>query len=108
MIPFIINKHLQDVFNVPLVIQVTDDEKFFWKDMSLEEATRLGKENIKDIIAMGFDITKVKKNTCLHVIFCVCFCFFFGLLVCCLYFCKKKKNQKIHENIRNNGRLSYF
>jgi len=58
MIPFIINKHLQDVFKVPLVIQITDDEKFFWKDFSLERAHYLARENAKDIIAMGFDLNR--------------------------------------------------
>ena len=58
MIPFIINKHLQDAFNVPLVIQITDDEKFFWKNLTLKEAIRLGRENAKDIIAFGFDVKK--------------------------------------------------
>lgn len=47
------------MFNVPLVIQLTDDEKFLWKDLKLEEAKRLSVENAKDIIACGFD----KKNT---------------------------------------------
>jgi len=37
------------------VIQLTDDEKFLWKDMALEECERLGRENAKDIIACGFD-----------------------------------------------------
>lgn len=49
---------LQDAFDVPLVIQMTDDEKFLWKDLSLEEAHRLTYENAKDIIACGFDINK--------------------------------------------------
>ena len=49
---------LQDTFDVPLVIQMTDDEKFLWKDMSFEESQKLSIENAKDIIAMGFDINK--------------------------------------------------
>jgi len=49
---------LQDVFDVPLVIQMTDDEKFLWKDLTVEEANRLAYENAKDIIACGFDINK--------------------------------------------------
>ena len=49
---------LQDTFDVPLVIQMTDDEKFLWKDMSFEESQKLAIENAKDIIAMGFDINK--------------------------------------------------
>lgn len=46
------------MFNVPLVIQMTDDEKFLWKDLQLEEAHRLAYENAKDIIACGFDFRK--------------------------------------------------
>ena len=43
---------------MPLVFQMTDDEKFLWKDLSLEEAHRLAAENAKDIIACGFDVKK--------------------------------------------------
>ena len=49
---------LQDVFNVPLVIQMTDDEKFLWKDLTPEETNQMAHENAKDIIACGFDIEK--------------------------------------------------
>lgn len=52
-------KYLQDAFDVPLVIQLTDDEKFLFKeDLSLEEVHRLAFENTKDIIACGFDPDK--------------------------------------------------
>ena len=51
-------RYLQDSFDVPLVIQMTDDEKFLWKDLQLEEAHRLAYENAKDIIACGFDENK--------------------------------------------------
>ena len=51
-------RYLQDVFDVPLVVQLTDDEKFLWKDLGLEEANRLAHENAKDIIACGFDVNK--------------------------------------------------
>ena len=37
---------------------MTDDEKFLWKDLPLEECHRLAFENAKDIIACGFDITR--------------------------------------------------
>jgi len=42
------------------VIQITDDEKFFYKDSvkDLDYAYDLARENIKDIIAFGFDIKK--------------------------------------------------
>jgi tryptophanyl-tRNA synthetase len=49
---------LQDAFKVPLVIQLTDDEKFLWKNLSAEECKRLARENAKDIIACGFDVQR--------------------------------------------------
>ncbi|KAK3591146.1 hypothetical protein CHS0354_040213 [Potamilus streckersoni] len=58
LVPFIFTKWLQDTFDVPLVVQMTDDEKFLWKDLTLDEANRLAHENAKDIIACGFDIKK--------------------------------------------------
>lgn len=58
LIPFMFTKWLQDVFNVPLVIQLTDDEKFFFKDLKMEDCQRLAVENTKDIIALGFDVNK--------------------------------------------------
>ncbi|XP_022649339.1 tryptophan--tRNA ligase, cytoplasmic-like isoform X2 [Varroa destructor] len=58
LIPFIFTKWLQEVFEVPLVIQLTDDEKFYWKDLTVEQTTQMAKENMKDIIACGFDPDK--------------------------------------------------
>ncbi|XP_010607420.1 tryptophan--tRNA ligase, cytoplasmic [Fukomys damarensis] len=58
LIPFIFTKWLQDVFNVPLVVQMSDDEKYLWKDLTLEQAYSYTLENAKDIIACGFDINK--------------------------------------------------
>ena len=58
MIPFLFTKWLQDAFDVPLVIQLTDDEKYLWKGLDIDEAERLALENIKDIIACGFDVNK--------------------------------------------------
>ncbi|XP_053380677.1 tryptophan--tRNA ligase, cytoplasmic-like [Mercenaria mercenaria] len=56
---FIFTKWLQDTFDVPLVIQLSDYETFLVKDnMPLEEANRLAHENAKDIIAFGFDVKK--------------------------------------------------
>jgi tryptophanyl-tRNA synthetase len=51
-------KYLQDAFNVPLVVQMTDDEKFLWKNLTLEECRKYTAENAKDIIAVGLDINK--------------------------------------------------
>lgn len=58
LVPFMFTKYLQDAFNVPLVIQMTDDEKFFWKNLSLSQTYELTKQNVKDIIAVGFDVNK--------------------------------------------------
>lgn len=58
LIPFIFTKWLQDAFDVPLVIELTDDEKFFWKDLTLDETHQLAVENSRDIIAVGFDPKK--------------------------------------------------
>lgn len=49
---------LQEALNVPLVIQLTDDEKMLWKDLTVEQSMQLARENAKDIIAIGFDVNK--------------------------------------------------
>lgn len=56
--PFFPIRWLQDVFDIPLVIQLTDDEKYLWKDLTIEECHRFAVENAKDIIACGFDVNK--------------------------------------------------
>ncbi|GJU80574.1 tryptophan--tRNA ligase, cytoplasmic [Tanacetum coccineum] len=56
LVPFMFTNYLQDAFKVPLVIQLTDDEKCMWKNLSVEESERLACENAKDIIACGFDV----------------------------------------------------
>jgi len=58
LIPFFFCKYLQDAFDVPLIIQMTDDEKYLWRDMTLENAHQMAIENMKDIIAVGFDPEK--------------------------------------------------
>lgn len=40
------------------MIQLTDDEKFLWKDLKVEEANKIAYDNAKDIIAIGFDVEK--------------------------------------------------
>ncbi|ORZ40876.1 hypothetical protein BCR44DRAFT_34783 [Catenaria anguillulae PL171] len=58
-IPFMFCKWLQDVFDVPIVIQLTDDEKFLFKqDLTVEQCFKFAQENAKDIIACGFDLNK--------------------------------------------------
>lgn len=55
MIPFVFTAWLQKVFNCPLVIQLTDDEKFLFKQgLSLEDTYKFTMDNAKDVIAVGF------------------------------------------------------
>ena len=38
---FLVSHVILQTFDVPLVIQLTDDEKFLWKDLKQEECMRL-------------------------------------------------------------------
>ncbi|KAF8319420.1 tryptophanyl-tRNA synthetase [Clavulina sp. PMI_390] len=59
LIPFMFTKWLQDVFDVPLVIQLTDDEKFLFKhDLKPEDVQKFARENAKDIISCGFRLDR--------------------------------------------------
>ena len=58
LIPFMFTKWLQEVFDCYLVIQLSDDEKFYFKNNSFKEIYKLGRENAKDIIAVGFNPLK--------------------------------------------------
>lgn len=54
-----VNRYLQDVFDVPLIIMLTDDEKFFHSQkLTLKETRRFAIQNAMDIIAVGFDVKK--------------------------------------------------
>ncbi|KAI9317246.1 hypothetical protein BX666DRAFT_1858040 [Dichotomocladium elegans] len=59
MVPFVFCQWLQEVFDVPIVIQLTDDEKFLFKqNLTIEKAHQFSVENAKDIIACGFNPEK--------------------------------------------------
>ncbi|KAG0345797.1 DEAH-box ATP-dependent RNA helicase prp22 [Podila humilis] len=59
MIPFLFCQYLQDIFDCPLVIQLTDDEKFLFKpNLKLEECIMFSRQNARDIIACGFNPKK--------------------------------------------------
>lgn len=58
LIPFMFTKYLQDAFKCPLVIQIADDEKYYFRCKEyteFEKIYKLGFENAKEIIACGFD-----------------------------------------------------
>ncbi|WFD35804.1 tryptophan--tRNA ligase [Malassezia cuniculi] len=59
LIPFLFTKWLQDVFDVPLVIQLTDDEKFLFKNnLKIEQVQQFARDNARDIVACGFKLDK--------------------------------------------------
>ncbi|KAL2177942.1 uncharacterized protein P884DRAFT_222456 [Thermothelomyces heterothallicus CBS 202.75] len=58
-IPFEFTKWLQDTFDVPLIIMMTDDEKYLFSEKkTIEEVQGYCTNNAKDIIAIGFDPAK--------------------------------------------------
>ena len=59
LVPWIFTKWLQDVFDVELYFQMTDDEKFlFNQNLSFKETQDFAYENAKDVMAVGFDPKK--------------------------------------------------
>ena len=59
LVPWIFTKWLQDIFDVELYFQITDDEKFlFNQNMPFDETRDFAYENAKDVLAVGFDPKK--------------------------------------------------
>ncbi|MAG45474.1 tryptophan--tRNA ligase [Candidatus Pacearchaeota archaeon] len=59
--PWIFTKWLQDKFNVELLFQFPDEEKFLFKQkLSFEEGQKYLQDNMLDVIATGFDPKKTK------------------------------------------------
>ena len=55
LVPFEFTKYLQGALGCIVVIQMSDDEKFYFKGGDLDNYRRLARENAKDIISVGFD-----------------------------------------------------
>jgi tryptophanyl-tRNA synthetase len=61
LMPWLFTKYLQDKFDVKLIFQITDDEKFLFSDSKdLKTINKITFENVLDIIAIGFDPNKTK------------------------------------------------
>src|SRR3989344_488534 len=59
LIPFLAAKSLQEEFNCKVFIPISDDEKFFVKeDLNFNKVLEYSKENILDIIALGFKVNE--------------------------------------------------
>ncbi|MEK6849960.1 MAG: tryptophan--tRNA ligase [Nanoarchaeota archaeon] len=55
LVPFLVAKSLQDEFDCEVFIPISDDEKFFIKDdLSFDDSIKFSKDNIIDLIALGF------------------------------------------------------
>lgn len=65
LVPLLFTKYLQESFDAPLVFQMTDDEKFLFKSLSLDDTNQYAIDNAKDILALGFDVdrTFIFQNT---------------------------------------------
>jgi tryptophanyl-tRNA synthetase len=56
LMAFRLSQWVQERFRVPMYIQITDDEKFWFRPGQTREETRSwGMENLLDILAVGFD-----------------------------------------------------
>jgi len=59
LVPWMFTKWLQDVFDVELWFQFPDEEKFLFRnDLTLEDTGKYLHENMRDVIALGFDPKK--------------------------------------------------
>ena len=59
LVPWIFTKWLQDKFDVELYFQMSDEEKFLFKEnLTLEATNKLAYDNALDVIALGFDSKK--------------------------------------------------
>ena len=61
LVPWIFTKWLQDKFDTKLIFQITDDEKFLFKEsLELKDTHFYALDNALDVIALGFDPKKTE------------------------------------------------
>ena len=66
LLPLTFTKYLQDKFKVKCLVQLTDDEKFLFKqNISPKQAYDIAYDNALDLVALGFDkkLTKIIIDT---------------------------------------------
>ncbi|GIX61889.1 tryptophanyl-tRNA synthetase [Babesia caballi] len=66
LVPFLFTRWLQEVFQAPVVIMLSDDEKFlFREELEYDQVRHMARENARDIVACGFDpdLTFIFRNT---------------------------------------------
>ena len=55
LVPFLVAKSLQEMFNCEVFIPISDDEKFYIKpELSYKQVLKYAEDNIVDLIALGF------------------------------------------------------
>ncbi|MXR20729.1 tryptophan--tRNA ligase [Halobacterium bonnevillei] len=62
---FYFAKRLQDAFGARVYVPVSDDEKYAFKDQTPTETTEYLRENLRDLLAVGFDpaLTRIVVDT---------------------------------------------
>lgn len=61
LMPWLFTKYLQEKFDVKLIFQLTDDEKFlFNSNLDMKTIQKYTYENVLDIISVGFDSKRTK------------------------------------------------
>lgn len=61
LMPWVFTKYLQDAFDCELYFQMTDDEKYLFKEgLTQEETLAYARENALDLAALGFKPEKTK------------------------------------------------
>ncbi|MCL4420729.1 MAG: tryptophan--tRNA ligase [Candidatus Thermoplasmatota archaeon] len=58
ILPFMFTKWLQDKFNAELIIQITDDEKYLFREIEDRDLKEFTHNNIIDILSLGFNPDK--------------------------------------------------
>ncbi len=58
LLPFMFTRWLQKSFDVNLIIQITDDEKFLFRDLEWKELSQVTRDNVLDILSLGFDASR--------------------------------------------------
>jgi len=60
VLPFYFAKHLQDAFDATVYVPLSDDEKYYAKDQTYPETRNYLRDNLRDVLAVGFDPEKTR------------------------------------------------
>lgn len=61
IIPFLVSKYIQDIYHVPVFVQLSTDEKYMRDHLTMEQVESMAYTNATDIMSLGFD----PKLTCI-------------------------------------------